>query len=179
MRTIGGFTSARRPCDVSIDNGLPSSGFAFAKKRCSPKRCWRSYGSRCPLDSRSMCSVTVGMPPIACSNSAAVSAGMSCVRSNPIGSWTTRNSPNGPKRSRHQRYQRVQLTATDQRQRTYLVRTRQGKLNTVPFEVCVLISQRHHRDTHPKYFLCTDLALSAQQILSIYQKRWPIEVDNF
>ena len=30
-----------------------------------------------------------------------------------------------------------------------------------------------------QYFLCTDLALSAQQILSIYQKRWPIEVDNF
>jgi len=42
-----------------------------------------------------------------------------------------------------------------------------------------LISQRHHRDKHPKYFLCTDLSLSAQQILPIYQKRWPIEVDNF
>jgi hypothetical protein len=27
--------------------------------------------------------------------------------------------------------------------------------------------------------LCTDLSLSGQQILSIYQKRWPIEVDNF
>ena len=84
-----------------------------------------------------------------------------------------------PQALRHQRYQRVQLTATDQRQRTYLVRTRQGKLNSLPFEVCVLISQRHHRDKHPKYFLCTDLSLSAQQILSIYQKRWPIEVDNF
>jgi hypothetical protein len=84
-----------------------------------------------------------------------------------------------PQALRHQRYQRVQLTATDQRQRTYLVRMRQGKLNTLPFEVCVLISQRHHRDQHPKYFLCTDLSLSAQQILSIYQKRWPIEVDNF
>jgi hypothetical protein len=43
----------------------------------------------------------------------------------------------------------------------------------------VLISYRHHRDKRPKYFLCTDLALSAQQILPIYQKRWPIEVDNF
>ena len=84
-----------------------------------------------------------------------------------------------PQTLRHQRYQRVQLTATDQRQRTYLVRTLRGKLNTLPFEVCVLISQRHHRDKHPKYFLCTDLALSAQQILPIYQKRWPIEVDNF
>jgi Transposase DDE domain len=84
-----------------------------------------------------------------------------------------------PQALRHQRYQRVQLTATDQRQRTYLVRTLRGKLNTLPFEVCVLISQRHHRDKRPKYFLCTDLALSAQQILPIYQKRWPIEVDNF
>jgi hypothetical protein len=84
-----------------------------------------------------------------------------------------------PQALRHQRYQRVQLAASDQRQRTYLVRTLHGKLHAVPFEVCVLISQRHHRDKHPKYFLCTDLALSAQQILSIYQKRWPIEVDNF
>jgi hypothetical protein len=84
-----------------------------------------------------------------------------------------------PQALRHQRYQRVQLTATDQRQRTYLVRTRQGKLNKLSGEVCVLISQRHHRDKHPKYFLCTDLSLAAQQILPIYQKRWPIEVDNF
>jgi Transposase DDE domain len=80
---------------------------------------------------------------------------------------------------RHQRYQRVQLTATDQRLRTYLVRTLRGKLTKLSFEVCVLISHRHHRDKHPKYFLCTDLTLSAQQILPIYQKRWPIEVDNF
>ncbi len=84
-----------------------------------------------------------------------------------------------PQALRHQRYQRVQLTATGDRQRTYLVRTLQGKLNKLPFEVCVLISTRHHRDKHPKYFLCTDLSLSAQQILPIYQKRWPIEVDNF
>ena len=84
-----------------------------------------------------------------------------------------------PQALQHQRYQRVQLTATDQRSRTYLVRTLQGKLTKLPFEVCVLISKRHPRDKHPKYFLCTDLSLSAQQILPIYQKRWPIEVDNF
>jgi len=84
-----------------------------------------------------------------------------------------------PQTLQHQRYQRVQLTATDQRSRTYLVRTLQGKLTKLPFEVCVLISKRHHRDKRPKYFLCTDLSLSAQQILPIYQKRWPIEVDNF
>jgi len=84
-----------------------------------------------------------------------------------------------PKALRHQRYQRIQLTATAQRLRTYLVRTLRGKLSKLPFEVCVLISQRHPRDQHPKYFLCTDLSLTAQQILPIYQKRWPIEVDNF
>ena len=73
----------------------------------------------------------------------------------------------------------MQLSAADHRLRTYLVRTLRGKLTKLSFEVCVLISQRHHRDKHPKYFLCTDLTLSAQQILPIYQKRWPIEVDNF
>jgi len=84
-----------------------------------------------------------------------------------------------PQALQHQRYQRVPLTAPDQRSRTYLVRTLHGKLTKLPFPVCVLISKRHHRDKHPKYFLCTDLSLSAQQILPIYQKRWPIEVDNF
>ena len=84
-----------------------------------------------------------------------------------------------PQALRHQRYQRVQLTAPDGRQRPYLVRPLQGRLNHLSFDVCVLISKRHHRDKHPKYFLCTDLSLSAQQILSIYQKRWPVEVDNF
>jgi hypothetical protein len=84
-----------------------------------------------------------------------------------------------PQALRHQRYQRVQLTATDGRQRLYLVRPGQGRLHQLSFDVCVLISKRHPRDKHPKYFLCTDLSLSAQQILSIYQKRWPVEVDNF
>jgi hypothetical protein len=84
-----------------------------------------------------------------------------------------------PQALRHQRYQRVQLAATDGRQRSYLVRPLQGRLNHLSFDVCVLISKRHPRDKHPKYFLCTDLSLSAQQILTIYQKRWPIEVDNF
>ena len=84
-----------------------------------------------------------------------------------------------PQALQHQRYQRVQLTATDQRPRTYLVRTLQGKLTKLPFAVCVLISKRPHRDTHPKYLLCPALAFSAQQILPIYHKCWPIEVDNF
>jgi hypothetical protein len=84
-----------------------------------------------------------------------------------------------PPALRHQRYQRVELTATDGRQRSYLVRSLQGRLTHLSFDVCVLISKRHHRDKRPKYFLCTDVSLSAQKILQIYQKRWPIEVDNF
>lgn len=82
-------------------------------------------------------------------------------------------------RLKHQPYTRVNPTATDQRKRPYLVRARQGKLKNVPFEVCVLISKRHRGDKRPKYFLCTDLSLSPQQILTFYQKRWPIEVDNY
>ena len=84
-----------------------------------------------------------------------------------------------PHALRHQRYQRVQLSAADQRLRTSLVRTLRGKLTTLSFEVCVLISQRHHREKHPQYFLCTALSLSAQHILPISHKRWPIEVENF
>jgi hypothetical protein len=84
-----------------------------------------------------------------------------------------------PQALRHPRYQRVQLTATDGRQRSSLVRPLQGRLHHLSFDVCVLISKRHPRDKHPKYFRCTELSLSAQPILSIYQKRWPIEVDNF
>lgn len=82
-------------------------------------------------------------------------------------------------RLKHQPYTRVNPAATDRRKRPYLVRARQGKLKNVSFEVCVLISKRHRGDKHPKYFLCTDLSLSPQQILTFYQKRWPIEVDNY
>ena len=82
-------------------------------------------------------------------------------------------------RLKHQPYTRVNPAATDQRKRPYLVRARQGRLKNVPFEVCVLISKRHRGDKRPKYFLCTDLSLSVQQILTIYKKRWPIEVDNY
>jgi hypothetical protein len=84
-----------------------------------------------------------------------------------------------PQALQHQRYPRVPLTATDQRSRTYLMRTLRGKLTKLPFEVCVLISKQHPRDQHTQYFLGTDLSWSAPQILPLYQKRWPMEVDNF
>ena len=80
---------------------------------------------------------------------------------------------------KHRRYIRVKLTATDQKERRYLVRQLRGKFRKLPFEVCVFISKRHRGDKRPKYFLSTDLHLSAQKGLSTYQSRWPIEVDNF
>jgi hypothetical protein len=87
--------------------------------------------------------------------------------------------PEWNQRLKHQPYTPVHPAATDQRKRPYLVRAQKGRLKNVPFEVCVLISKRHRGDKRPKYFLCTDLSLSPQQILSYYQKRWPIEVDNY
>lgn len=83
------------------------------------------------------------------------------------------------KELRHQRYERVGLTAADGSKTTYHVRTLQGRLNEVPFDVCVFISKRHPRSKSSAYFVCTDLSLSAQAGLVWYQDRWPTEVDNF
>jgi len=78
---------------------------------------------------------------------------------------------------KHKRYTRIRVPAADGTTRTYLVRSVQGRLSNVPLDVCVLISRRHNRDKHPKYFLCTDLNLTAQTALIWYGNRWPLEVD--
>lgn len=96
---MGDSTAARRRGGGSSATGRPSSGGAFAKKRCWPKRGWRRYRSWCPLASRSMGSLRGGMPRIASSDAAAVRAGRWGVPSSRLGSWTTRNSPHGRKRS--------------------------------------------------------------------------------
>jgi hypothetical protein len=83
------------------------------------------------------------------------------------------------KELRYKRYERVNVPAADGSQTTYWVRTLRGRLNQVPFDVCVLISKRHPRSKSPAYFLCTDLSLSAQESLVWYGDRWPTEVDNF
>ena len=75
---------------------------------------------------------------------------------------------------RHTRY--TQVTVAD---RTYWVRILQGRLRELPFDVCVVISKRHKRDKHPRYYVCTDLKLSARAILTGYTKRWPVEVDYY
>lgn len=81
---------------------------------------------------------------------------------------------------RHKPYQKITLEAVDEHHpaRTYYVRTVSGKIEDVPQEVYVIISKKRTGDHRPKYFLCTDTSLSAQEALRIYQKRWPVEVDN-
>jgi hypothetical protein len=81
---------------------------------------------------------------------------------------------------KHTHYQRITLSATHGTQvaPTYYVRTICGALEKVKGSVCVIISRRHKGDQRPKYFACTDLTLSAQAALRLYQQRWPIEVDN-
>jgi hypothetical protein len=73
---------------------------------------------------------------------------------------------------KHQRYTRVTLTAADKPSRTYLVRQVDGRLNDLPFDVRVFISKCSRRDRRPRYFMSTDLSLSAYQVLSRYMKRW-------
>jgi hypothetical protein len=75
------------------------------------------------------------------------------------------------------RYTRVGVTAADGTSTGYLVREILGKLKRLGGRVRVVISRRHPRDKHPKYFLSTDVTLSAREILNWYNKRWSQEVD--
>ncbi|WP_262562616.1 transposase [Acaryochloris sp. CCMEE 5410] len=78
---------------------------------------------------------------------------------------------------KHKHYDSVELKTVTGSKHTYLTRSITGRLNEVPFDVCVVISKRHPRDSHPKYYLCTDTSLSAAKILKRYSKRWSIETD--
>ena len=75
------------------------------------------------------------------------------------------------------RYTKVSLRLADGRKRTYWVRSIQGRIHGVAEDVRVLLSQTGPGAHAPKHFLCTDLTLSAQEILSRYQHRWRQEVD--
>ena len=79
----------------------------------------------------------------------------------------------------HQPYQKITLEAVGNRPaRTYYVRTVTGHLEKIGQEVYAIISKKRPGDPRPKYFLCTDTSLSAQEALHLYQQRWPVEVDN-
>ena len=75
------------------------------------------------------------------------------------------------------RYSQVRLRLANGRTRTYWVRSVTGRLQGVPGEVRVLLSQTGPGAKAPKYFLCTDTRLSEREILSRYQYRWSQEVD--
>jgi DDE superfamily endonuclease len=74
-------------------------------------------------------------------------------------------------------YDRVSLALANGQRRTYWVRSIQGRIRSVPGDVRVVLSQKGPGVRTPKYFLCTDLSLSGQEILSRYQRRWSQEVD--
>lgn len=82
---------------------------------------------------------------------------------------------------KHKPYQRVTLEALEPNRKapSYLVRTVHGHLQEIAEPVQVFISKKRPGDKRPKYFACTDITLSGQQALRYYQKRWPVEVDNF
>jgi len=80
---------------------------------------------------------------------------------------------------KHKPYQKITLEAVgDRHAPTYYVRTVSGHLEKVRQEVYVIISKKRTGDPRPKYFLCTDTRLTAEEALKLYQKRWPVEVDN-
>jgi len=80
---------------------------------------------------------------------------------------------------KHKPYQKITLEAVgNHRAPTYSVRTIRGHLEKVRQEVYVILSKKRPGDPHPKYFLCTDPSLTAEEALKLYQKRWPVEVDN-
>lgn len=54
---------------------------------------------------------------------------------------------------------------------------KRGRLKGLSKEVSVIISKRHPRDKRPEFFLCTDTSLSAREALSLYVRRWAIEID--
>jgi DDE superfamily endonuclease len=74
-------------------------------------------------------------------------------------------------------YDRVSLRLANGTSRTYCTRPCWGRLRGVPGTVRVVISQKGPGQPAPRYFLCTDLKLSNQEILQRYQKRWAIETD--
>ncbi len=82
---------------------------------------------------------------------------------------------------KHKPYQPITLEALDPHRSAphYLIRTVHGQLQEIAEPVQAFISKKRPGDPYPKYFVCTDTSLSAQQALRYYQKRWPVEVDNF
>jgi len=78
---------------------------------------------------------------------------------------------------RKREFKAITVNSSDSSTR-YLVHTVRGFLPGIKDEVCIIISKRNQRDNRPEFFLCTDLSLSAQEVLSRYGRRWAVEVDH-
>jgi hypothetical protein len=74
-------------------------------------------------------------------------------------------------------YEQVRLGLANGKSRTYWTRLLFGRIRGIPDTVHIVISQKGPGQAAPRYFLCTDTALSNQEILQRYQKRWAIETD--
>lgn len=81
---------------------------------------------------------------------------------------------------KHKPYEQITLEAVDEKHKAskYYTRLVKGCLEGFTEPVHAIISKKRPGDHFPKYFVCTDTTLSVQQALRIYQKRWPVEVDN-
>jgi hypothetical protein len=78
---------------------------------------------------------------------------------------------------RTREFKAVTVSSSDSSTR-YWVRTLRGNLPGLNDEVSIIVSKRNQRDKRPEYFLCTDLTLAAQEVLSRYARRWAVEVDH-
>jgi hypothetical protein len=72
---------------------------------------------------------------------------------------------------------RVSLRLASGVSRTSWTRPCWGRWRGVPGTVRVVISQKGLGHLAPRYFLCTDIELSSQEVLQRYQKRWGIATD--
>ncbi|MEI7846709.1 MAG: hypothetical protein WCK35_12990 [Chloroflexota bacterium] len=81
---------------------------------------------------------------------------------------------------KHKPYELITLEAVDDKHKApkYYARLVKGCLEGFTESVHAIISKKRPGDKFLQYFVCTDTTLSVQQALRIYQKRWPVEVDN-
>lgn len=78
---------------------------------------------------------------------------------------------------RTREFKAITVNSSDSSTR-YWVYAGRDFLPRITGEVCIIISKRNQRDKRPEFFLCTDLLLSAQEVLSRYTRRWVVEVDH-
>jgi hypothetical protein len=82
-------------------------------------------------------------------------------------------------KEKHKWYYLTKVTNTQKEERFYYVRPLEGRLEKVPFDLCVLISKQHKGQKYPAYFASTRLCSTPTAILQGYTRRWSCESLNF